>query len=155
VYLLKQMNDEWMYGRNKRGCEGIFPISYVEVRVPLQQVEPDSGTASRSASTSPAVETYHIRALYSFNAETEEDLTIKVMRMTSKIDNKRETEALWAVFSFLLSKLLLIILFISRKTKSSTSCMKSTPNGFTVRICTANTVNFHQTSSNMFLKICL
>lgn len=74
------MNDEWMYGRNKRGCEGIFPISYIDVRVPLNQnpVEPDSGTASRSASVSPAVEAHHVRALYNFNAETDEDLTIKV-----------------------------------------------------------------------------
>lgn len=71
------MNDEWMYGRNKRGCEGIFPVSYIDIRVPLK-VEPDSGTASRSASVSPAVESHRVRALYSFNAETDEDLTIKV-----------------------------------------------------------------------------
>lgn len=80
VYLLKQMNDEWMLGRNKRGCEGIFPISYVDVRVPLKQVEPDSGTASRSASVSPATEGHRIRSLYNFNAETDEDLSIKVRR---------------------------------------------------------------------------
>lgn len=75
------MNDEWMFGRNKRGCEGIFPISYVDIRVPLKQVEPDSGTASRSASVSPAVEAFPVRALYAFNAETDEDLTIKVMTL--------------------------------------------------------------------------
>jgi SH3 domain-containing protein 19 len=41
VYLLKQMNDEWLYGRNKRGCEGIFPISYVDIKVPLKDwIEP-------------------------------------------------------------------------------------------------------------------
>lgn len=78
VYLIKQMNDEWMFGRNKKGCEGIFPISYVDIRVPLKQTEPDSGTASRSASVSPAAEGHHVRALYNFNAETDEDLTIKV-----------------------------------------------------------------------------
>lgn len=78
VYLLKHMNEEWMYGRNKRGCEGIFPISYVDIRVPLKQVEPDSGMASRSPSISPAVESHRVRALYSFNAESDEDLTIKV-----------------------------------------------------------------------------
>lgn len=79
VYLLKQMNDEWMYGRNKRGCEGIFPVSYVDIRVPLKQVEPDSGTASRSASVSPAVESHRVKALFNFNAEVDEDLTIKVI----------------------------------------------------------------------------
>lgn len=72
------MNDEWIYGRNKRGCEGIFPASYIDIRVPLKQVEPDSGTASRSASVSPAVESHRVRALYGFNAETDEDLTITV-----------------------------------------------------------------------------
>lgn len=66
------MNEEWMYGRNKRGCEGIFPISYVDIRVPLKQVEPDSGMASRSPSISPAVESHRVRALYSFNAESDE-----------------------------------------------------------------------------------
>lgn len=70
------MNDEWMFGRDKRGCEGIFPISYVDIRVPLK-VEPDSGTASRSSSVSPAIG-IRVRAIYTFNAETSEDLTIKV-----------------------------------------------------------------------------
>lgn len=74
------MNDEWMYGRNKRGCEGIFPISYVDIRVPLEQVEFDSG--ARSVSVSPAVEGHHVRALYNFQAETSEDLTIKVKSLT-------------------------------------------------------------------------
>lgn len=87
------MNDEWMYGRNKRGCEGIFPISYVDIRVPLQ-VEPDSGTASRSASVSPAVEGHHIRALYNFNAETEEDLTIKVRAQMNERSFIEETKSI-------------------------------------------------------------
>lgn len=78
IYLIKQMNDEWVYGRNKRGCEGIFPISYVEVQVPIKQVEPDSGTASRSESVSPAVEGHRIKVLYTFNSETADDLTIVV-----------------------------------------------------------------------------
>lgn len=77
IYLIKQMNDEWMYGRNKRGCEGIFPVSFINIRVPLK-LEPDSGTASRSQSVSPSEKGTLIRALYTFNAETDEDLTIKV-----------------------------------------------------------------------------
>jgi SH3 domain-containing protein 19 len=74
------MNNEWMFGKNRRGCEGIFPISYVDIRVPLQssQVEPDSGTASRSESVSPAVEGHRVNVLYTFNAETADDLTIVV-----------------------------------------------------------------------------
>lgn len=71
------MNDEWMYGRNKRGCEGIFPISYVDIRVPLKSYpETDSGTVSRSESVSPAGN--RVRVLYTFNAEAEGDLTINV-----------------------------------------------------------------------------
>lgn len=79
------MNDEWMYGRNKRGCEGIFPISYIEIKVPLKNPQTDSGTASRSESVSPAVTNATgnnsknlVRVLYTFNAETDDDLTIIV-----------------------------------------------------------------------------
>ncbi|XP_070498517.1 uncharacterized protein B0303.7 [Chironomus tepperi] len=79
IYLIQQMNDEWMYGRNKRGCEGIFPISYIEIKVPIKNPQTDSGTASRSESVSPAVTTtsgHRVRALYTFEAETDGDLTI-------------------------------------------------------------------------------
>lgn len=62
------MNDEWMLGRNKRGCEGIFPISYIEIKVPL---ETESTTMKK-----PVLNL--IKALYDFNAETSDDLTIKV-----------------------------------------------------------------------------
>lgn len=79
------MNDEWMYGRNKRGCEGIFPISYIEVKVPLKDPQVDSGTASRNESLSPVIanatgsnSNNRVRVLYTFNAETDEDLTIIV-----------------------------------------------------------------------------
>lgn len=76
------MNDEWMYGRNKRGCEGIFPISYIDIKVPLKSPESDSGTASRSESVSPASTNISVnnkvRVLYTFIAETEGDLTLYV-----------------------------------------------------------------------------
>ncbi|CAO1416493.1 unnamed protein product [Diamesa serratosioi] len=65
IYLVKQMNDEWMLGRNKRGCEGIFPLSYIEIKVPLQ-----SELTAKNL-------THQIKALYDFNAETSDDLTIK------------------------------------------------------------------------------
>lgn len=87
IYLIQQMNDEWMYGKNKRGCEGIFPISYIEIKVPLKNPQNDSGTASRSESVSPAVTSSHrVRALYTFNAETDEDLTILVSIKISLVD---------------------------------------------------------------------
>jgi SH3 domain-containing protein 19 len=75
------MNDEWIYGRNKRGCEGIFPISYVDIKVPLKNTENDSGTGSRSVSVSPAMTVgQQVRVLYSFNAEMNDDLTISVSK---------------------------------------------------------------------------
>lgn len=88
MYLLKPINDEWMYGRNKRGCEGIFPISYVDIQVPLcNHVEPDSGSTSRSALIKPDADSYIVRVLYNFYAETENDLPIKVF-MNDSIDVK-------------------------------------------------------------------
>ena len=62
------MNEEWMLGRNKRGCEGIFPLSYIEIKVPLESTNP-----------TPNVIQHQIKALYDFNAETSDDLTIKVI----------------------------------------------------------------------------
>lgn len=70
------MNDEWMLGRNKRGCEGIFPLSYIEIKVPLENVN-----------STPKVTQHLIKALYDFNAETSDDLTIKVNRFESLIIN--------------------------------------------------------------------
>lgn len=72
------MNDEWMYGRNKRGCEGIFPICYVDIHVPLKTQAESTSSISNSSSVSPTVEGHPVRALYNFSAETKEDLTIKV-----------------------------------------------------------------------------
>lgn len=83
------MNDEWLYGRNKRGCEGIFPISYIDIKVPLKEtkpVQPVSQIYKEGASTSPssfngyqpAYVPSNVRVLYTFQAEAIEDLTIKV-----------------------------------------------------------------------------
>ncbi|CAO1416965.1 unnamed protein product [Diamesa tonsa] len=80
IYLIKQMNDEWMLGRNKRGCEGIFPLSYIEIKVPLQNVN-----------STPKVTQHLIKALYDFNAETSDDLTIKendVINVIYQINNE-------------------------------------------------------------------
>ncbi|KAL5274542.1 hypothetical protein ACFFRR_000949 [Megaselia abdita] len=71
IYLLSQINEEWFYGRNKRGCEGIFPSNYIDIRVPLQRT-----TSSISSSESMmATAGEKIRALYTFVAQEEGDLT--------------------------------------------------------------------------------
>ncbi|XP_015038138.2 uncharacterized protein l(3)05822 isoform X1 [Drosophila pseudoobscura] len=35
IYLLDQPTPEWMRGRTRSGCEGIFPVTYVDIKVPL------------------------------------------------------------------------------------------------------------------------
>uniref|UniRef100_A0A182MPT7 SH3 domain-containing protein n=1 Tax=Anopheles culicifacies TaxID=139723 RepID=A0A182MPT7_9DIPT len=75
IYLLKRLNDEWYMGRDKHGLEGMFPVNYVEVKVPLSSrtsAEPSQDTA-KAPSAGGAVK---VRALYNFNAEAPEDLTI-------------------------------------------------------------------------------
>lgn len=100
IYLLKRLNEEWLLGRDRRGCEGMFPSNYIEVKVPLQDGRLPSAASSSSIhnnnnSSSSSSETaishgdishsgtdsfsnHHpkVRVLYTFNAETSEDLTI-------------------------------------------------------------------------------
>jgi hypothetical protein len=64
------MNAEWFYGRNKRGCEGIFPINYIDVRKPL--------TIETKKCEDSNLVNNKVRVLYNFNAETVEDLTLRV-----------------------------------------------------------------------------
>ncbi|XP_014219561.1 abl interactor 1 isoform X2 [Copidosoma floridanum] len=59
VYLTKLINDNWMEGRvNNR--EGMFPINFVDVKIPL-----------------PGLETNVVNALYAFKAETSDDLSFE------------------------------------------------------------------------------
>lgn len=65
-----------MYGRNKRGCEGMFPSNYVDIRVPLQDHEEASSAKYALALLTPVGE--KIRALYTFIGQEDEDLTFYV-----------------------------------------------------------------------------
>lgn len=92
IYLLKRLNEEWLLGRDRRGCEGMFPVNYIEVKVPLQEVRLPTTTATNNSNSSyqSAIKNGDIshsgtdsfkshpkvRVLYTFNAETPEDLTI-------------------------------------------------------------------------------
>lgn len=73
IYLLEKVNDEWYRGRNRSGCEGIFPASYISVKVPLKEVE---------VATAGGVETRRellmAKCLYNFPADVEGDLQLKV-----------------------------------------------------------------------------
>ncbi|XP_055691716.1 SH3 domain-containing protein 19 [Lutzomyia longipalpis] len=83
IYLLRQIDTEWMYGRNKRGCEGMFPINFIEIRVPLkeeksktQQITTTNGPVAKQSA--PIANTSRkARVLYDFTAEVPEDLTLR------------------------------------------------------------------------------
>lgn len=74
IYLLSRLNEEWYMGRDRRGLEGMFPVNYVEVKVPLSSERPQQ--PDESVPTAKAG-TQKVRALYQFTAETADDLTIR------------------------------------------------------------------------------
>lgn len=70
--MINIINEEWFHGRNKRGCEGMFPSSYIETRVSLNSMD-------NQASATPLLPNGEkIRALYTFIAQEQEDLTFYV-----------------------------------------------------------------------------
>ncbi|XP_043263549.1 uncharacterized protein B0303.7-like isoform X1 [Colletes gigas] len=56
IYLIKKVNDDWMEGRIGNQ-QGIFPINFIDIKVPL-----------------PGIPDNVVTAIYSFNGETPEDL---------------------------------------------------------------------------------
>uniref|UniRef100_A0A2M3YZ52 Putative cofilin/tropomyosin family drebrinlike protein abp1 n=1 Tax=Anopheles braziliensis TaxID=58242 RepID=A0A2M3YZ52_9DIPT len=78
IYLLRRISDEWYMGRDRRGLVGMFPVNYVEVKVPLSSDEPvPSASLSFSAAPQQRSDAIKVRALYHFAAETPEDLTLR------------------------------------------------------------------------------
>uniref|UniRef100_A0A336LME0 CSON011085 protein n=1 Tax=Culicoides sonorensis TaxID=179676 RepID=A0A336LME0_CULSO len=75
IYLMRRLNDEWLFGRNKRGCEGMFPANFIDVKIPLSD-----DSAICSGSSTPSVEmgskSVKVKALYDFHAEHPEDLSL-------------------------------------------------------------------------------
>uniref|UniRef100_A0A034VR90 SH3 domain-containing protein 19 n=1 Tax=Bactrocera dorsalis TaxID=27457 RepID=A0A034VR90_BACDO len=63
IYILEQVSAEWYRGRTRSGCEGIFPINYIDVKVPLVE---------ENAKTKPL----RLRCLYNFPAEYDGDLAL-------------------------------------------------------------------------------
>lgn len=115
IYLLKRLNEEWLLGKDRRGCEGMFPANYIDVKVPLREAQARTSggsstitTTSSSISGSSRSETAinhrdishsgtdsfrthqhpQVRVLYTFNAETAEDLTIVVSCRRSSIERQ-------------------------------------------------------------------
>lgn len=79
IYVLQRVNEEWCYGRNKQGCEGIFPSNYIEIKVPLKDDSAGSNAMSKNNISSKPISNSHpkVRVLYNFNAEVPEDLSLK------------------------------------------------------------------------------
>lgn len=78
VYLHKKLNDEWYYGKNRRGCEGMFPASYISVKVPIREASSTKNQQSQAMTSSSIQKSQPTaRALYSFAAETQEDLSLQ------------------------------------------------------------------------------
>lgn len=83
----KKLNDEWYYGKNRRGCEGMFPSSYINVKVPIRESSSTKSQPSQAMAPSPPVQKSEptARALYNFTAETHEDLTLQVKKIGRKL----------------------------------------------------------------------
>ncbi|XP_017104955.2 uncharacterized protein l(3)05822 [Drosophila bipectinata] len=86
IYLLDQPAEEWLRGRLRSGCEGIFPANYVEVIVPLGSVGHQSSASSAIAgAAAPAAITSQPQqalmptayCLYNFPGEVEGDLALR------------------------------------------------------------------------------
>ncbi|KAL7728847.1 hypothetical protein ACLKA6_004195 [Drosophila palustris] len=80
IYLLDQPTQEWFRGRTRSGCEGLFPVNYVEVRVPLR-----GGSAAQSQQQQQPQpqqqqqqqQLHMARCLYNFPGEVEGDLALR------------------------------------------------------------------------------
>ncbi|KAI8129080.1 hypothetical protein FF38_04609 [Lucilia cuprina] len=89
IYLIEKVSEEWYKGRTRSGCEGIFPINYIEIKVPLNSkstISSENSTQSSSPSTTPTYQqvtptanssNLKVRSLYNFPAEVEGDLELK------------------------------------------------------------------------------
>lgn len=79
IYLLEQPTAEWFRGRTRSGCEGLFPVNYVEVKVPLGGC---GEGATHALPTQPRQEQEHklhtARCLYNFPGEVDGDLALRV-----------------------------------------------------------------------------
>ncbi|PSN37997.1 hypothetical protein C0J52_13518 [Blattella germanica] len=83
ILLLHQVNSDWMYGQ-KGENQGMFPINFIKVVVPLNETK---ANVSLQKQRSP---TQMVKALYSFSAETWDDLEFQegaTIYVTSKIND--------------------------------------------------------------------
>ncbi|KAL9889582.1 SH3 domain-containing lethal (3) 05822 isoform 1-T4 [Glossina fuscipes fuscipes] len=87
IYLLEEISADWYRGRTRAGCEGIFPINYIEIKIPLtakaelsknlSTVSSNNSTPTYSAYPSNVNHLQNVKCLYHFPAEVEGDLELK------------------------------------------------------------------------------
>ncbi|EDW44626.1 GM15306 [Drosophila sechellia] len=81
IYLLDHPTPEWLRGRTRSGCEGIFPINYVDIKVPLGATGGVAAAPTASAAaTSPSPSQQQLPTalcLYNFPGEVEGDLALQ------------------------------------------------------------------------------
>jgi hypothetical protein len=71
IFLLRQINADWLYGQVGQN-QGMFPTSFVKVIVPLKDTKSSASPQSQQPLTQA------VTALYSFAAETWDDLELQV-----------------------------------------------------------------------------
>ncbi|XP_017039996.1 protein YSC84 [Drosophila ficusphila] len=81
LYLLDHPTPEWMRGRTRSGCEGIFPVNYVDIKVPLGATGGGAAAISNSAaaptSSSSQQQLPTALCLYHFPGGVEGDLVLQ------------------------------------------------------------------------------
>lgn len=81
IYLLDHPTPEWLRGRTRSGCEGIFPINYVDIKVPLGATGGAAAAPTASAAApSPSPSQQQLPTalcLYHFPGEVEGDLALQ------------------------------------------------------------------------------
>ncbi|XP_039492732.1 uncharacterized protein LOC120452534 [Drosophila santomea] len=81
IYLLDHPTPEWLRGRTRSGCEGIFPINYVDIKVPLGATGGGAAAPAVSAAApSPSPSQQQLPTalcLYHFPGEVEGDLALQ------------------------------------------------------------------------------
>lgn len=81
--LESRVNDEWLRG-SVGSQQGIFPVSFVHILVPLQELEeveeekPQASVATQSPQGNSS--SYRAVAIYPFEAETSQDLSLQVLK---------------------------------------------------------------------------
>ncbi|EDW68137.2 uncharacterized protein l(3)05822 [Drosophila virilis] len=85
IYLLEQPTEEWLRGRTRSGCEGLFPVNYVEIKVPLNgsAAGPTQTPHTQSQQQQQHQQLPIARCLYNFPGEVEGDLALRENELVS------------------------------------------------------------------------